>query len=290
MTIRTILVPVRGDGKGEGALDCARAIARRFNAHIDVIHARAKPADMLPYGVLMTDTMREAILSAAETQAGTEEERVRDLFKAYCEANDLVVTDDFTPDSKAGASKGVSISWRELTGKQAELVGVWGRLADLIVVPKPGKDLGANTLEAALMQTGTMTLMAPDGPVSNLGDGIAVAWNGTAEAARTVKALLPLLAQASSVSILTTDVDGTDSELGAPHVQRYLACHGIGSSVQEVGRDRDIGLALLDAAKAAGADILAMGAYGHSRRRELIMGGATNEVIKFAEMPVLMLH
>lgn len=285
MTIRTILLPVRGDGKGEGVLDHARQIAERFNAHIDVIHARAKPADMLPFGVLLTDSMRGTILDAAQAQAGAEEDRVRDLFKAYCEKNNLTVTDDF-----GDGSDGVSVSWRELTGKQADLIGRWGRLADLIVVPKPGKDLGLNTLEAALMQTGTLTLMCPDVPVSTVGDSIAVAWNGKAEAARVVKNLLPFMKQARAVSILTTDPDGANSELGAPHLQQYLSCHGIASSVQEVGTDREIGLALLNAAKTAGADVLAMGAYGHSRRRELIMGGATNEVIEFAEMPVLMLH
>ncbi len=285
MTIRTILVPVRGDSKGEGVLDHARAIAQRFNAHIDVIHARAKPADMLPFGVLMTDTMRETILNAAVAQAGAEEDRVRDLFKAYCETSNLVISDDY-----GDGSEGVTISWHELTGKQADLVGLWGRLADLIVVPKPGKGLGSNTLEAALMQTGALTLMCPDAAVSTLGDSIAVAWNGKAEAARVVKALLPLLQQASTVSILTTDMEGVSSELGPSHLQRYLACHGIGSSLQEVGTDKEIGVALLAAAKAAGADVLAMGAYGHSRRRELILGGATNEVVDFAEMPVLMLH
>jgi len=285
MPIRTLLLPVRGDGKGEGVLDHARLIAERFDSHIDVIHARAKPTDMLPFGVLMTDSMRETILSAAESQAGTEEDRVRDLFKAYCEKHNLSVNENF-----GDGSKGLSVSWHEMTGKQADLIGLWGRLADMIVVPKPGKDLGVNTLEAALMQTGTITLMCPDKPVSTLCEHIALAWNGKTEAARVVKSMMPMLKRASTVSILTTDVDGTHSELSPSDLQRYLSCHSVDASVQEVGTDREIGLALLHTVGKIGADVLAMGAYGHSRRRELIMGGATNEVIEFAEVPVLMLH
>lgn len=285
MTIRTILLPVRGDGKGEGVLDHARQIADRFNSHIDVIHARAKPTDLLPYGVLMTESMRSTILSAAEAQAGTEEDRVRDLFKAYCEKNSLAVVDEF-----GDGADGVSLTWHEMTGRQADIIGVWGCLADLIVVPKPGKDLGANTLEAALMQTGSLTLMCPDTPANSVGDNIAIAWNGKGEAARMVKTIMPLLKKASKVSILTTDPDGEVTELGADRLQRYLAVHGIDAGVQAVGTDKEIGLALLDAAKGAGADVMAMGAYGHSRRRELVMGGATHDVIEYADIPVLMLH
>lgn len=285
MTIRTILLPVRGDGKGEGVLDHARRIADRFNSHIDVIHARAKPTDLLPYGVLMTESMRETILGAAEAQAGGEEERVRNLFNDYCATHGLSVVDDSGDDAS-----GVTVSWHEMTGRQADIIGVWGCLADLVVVPKPGKDLGANTLEAALMQTGTLTLMCPDAPASNVGDSIAVAWNGKEEAARVVKSIMPLLKQASKVSILTTDPVGEVTELGAARLQHYLAAHGVDAGVQAVSTDKEIGLALLDATKAAGADVLAMGAYGHSRRRELVMGGATHDVIEYADIPVLMLH
>jgi len=285
MTIRTILLPVRGDGKGEHVLDHACKIAERFNSHIDVLHARAKPTDLLPYGVLMTDSMRKTILSAAETQAGTEEDRVRDLFKEYCEANSLRVVEE-----QGDGNNGVTVSWHEMTGKQADLIGVWGCLADMIVVPRPGKELGINTLEAALMQTGTLTLMCPDKPVSVIGESIALAWNGKEEAARVVKSVMPLLKQAGNVSILTTDPEGASMELGPARLQRYLAGHGVSASVQTVSTDKDIGLALLDATVAAGADVLAMGAYGHSRRRELVMGGATHDVIEFADIPVLMLH
>lgn len=285
MTIRTILLPVRGDGKGDGVLDHARKIADRFNSHIDVLHARAKPTDLLPYGVLMTDSMRKTILSAAEAQAEGEEDRVQDLFKDYCARNNLTIVDD-----QQASGSGVTVSWYELTGKQADLIGLHGCLADLIVVPKPSKDLGVNTLEAALMQTGTLTLMCPDKPVETLGDRVAIAWNGKEEAARVAKSIMPLLKQAGSVSILTTDPEGESLELGPDRLRRYLAGHGVVASVQSVSTDKEIGLALLDAAKAAGADVIAMGAYGHSRRRELVMGGATHDVIEFADMPVLMLH
>ena len=61
MTIRRILVPVRGDGKGEGVLDHAVSLARRFKAHVDVLHCRPRPEDMLPFGVSVPAMLRKAV-------------------------------------------------------------------------------------------------------------------------------------------------------------------------------------------------------------------------------------
>ena len=77
MTIRTILAPVRGDGKGEAVLDHAVAVAGRFGAHVLVVHARPNPGDMLPFGIPVTGAMKQAILDAAAANAAREEARVR---------------------------------------------------------------------------------------------------------------------------------------------------------------------------------------------------------------------
>lgn len=287
MTIRTILTPVRGDGKGEGVLDHALVIAKRFDAHLDVLHARPKPTDMLPYGVLMTDAMRKAVIEAAERQSGTEEDRVRKLFQDYCEARGLKVV-----QSMAEAGGGVTISWRELTGKQADLIGLWGRLSDVIAVAQPDSDknLGYNTLEAALLQTGRPVLMCPPKPVDKVGEHVAIAWNGSVEAASAVSAALPLLGKAERAIVLATGEDGETGQLTAQHLIDYLGLHGIKCDLHIFKPKASIGVSLLSAAKAANADTLLMGGYGHSRRRELIMGGATREVIDRADIPVLMQH
>lgn len=89
MGIRQILVPVRGDGKGEGVLDHALALAGRFKAHIDAVHCRPRPEDMLPFGISVPAMLKQSILSSAGGLADEEERRVRDLFASYCERNDL---------------------------------------------------------------------------------------------------------------------------------------------------------------------------------------------------------
>ncbi|MBT4888113.1 MAG: universal stress protein [Rhodospirillales bacterium] len=285
MTIRTILVPVRGDGKGEGVMDHAHALAKRFGAHIDAIHARARPQDLMPFGVLMTESMKATILDAAKQNAAQEEDRVRDLFNTYCKNNEIHIV--HTNDA---VSDGSSATWFESTGKQADLVGLFGRMADLVVVPKPDAELGINTLEASLMDAGALTLMCPPNKPQVLGDTIAVAWNGGAESARVIKAVLPALKLAKTVHILSNDVLGEKSGLTVTCMQIFLKRHGVNAEVHEFVRKDEIGEALLNAATDVGADMMVMGAYSHSRRRELVMGGATHYIIKNADMPILMLH
>lgn len=287
MTISTILVPVRGDGKGEGVLDHALALGRRYHAHLDVVHCRPRPEDMLPFGVSVPAVLKKDILASAATLADQEERNVKELFEAYCQRNDLVLVDQRPwPDDR------ISVSWREKTGKQAAVVGLQGRLADLIAVAQPDRDrtLGLNTLEAALLETGRLVLMCPSQPAGTLGLHVAVAWNGSAESARAVGAGLSILKAAEKVILLSMS-DGEKPALGPEQLADYLLNHGIEAAIEShKSRATAVGNTLLEATKSAGADVLLMGAYGQSRRRELVLGGVTQHVVDHADIPILMAH
>jgi nucleotide-binding universal stress UspA family protein len=288
MTIRDILVPVRGDGKGEGVLDHALALARRFNAHISAVHCRPRPEDMLPFGVYAPTAFREQITASATTLADDEESRVKALFQDYCRRHDLAVVDG----SLAAPKDRPSASWSEATGKQATVVAVRGRLADLIVVaqPDPELNLGRNTLEAALLETGRLVLLCPQAAVASIGRHVAVGWDGQAEAARAVAAAMPILAAADQVTLLSAET-GASVELAPEDLRKYLARHDRRAEVKTFrSRATEVAQGLLAAAREAGADVLMIGAYGHSRRRELIMGGVTQHIIEHTELPVLMIH
>ncbi|HEY9548697.1 MAG TPA: universal stress protein, partial [Kiloniellaceae bacterium] len=132
MTLRTILVPVRGDGKGEGILDHALSLAKRHNAHLEVVHCRPRPGDMIPYGVLVPSSLRETINTSAKLLADEEEGRMRKLFDDYCAKRGVEAVDSFPwPTDR------VTATWREVMGKQATVVGLRGRLADVIAVARP---------------------------------------------------------------------------------------------------------------------------------------------------------
>jgi nucleotide-binding universal stress UspA family protein len=288
MTIRNILVPIRGDGKGERVLDHALAVARRFNAHLMAVHCRARPEDMLPFGVFVPTSFRQQIASSATAMANDEEGRVKGLFQEYCRRHDLMVVDNVlaAPDDRPSAS------WSEATGKQAAVVAMRGRLADLIVVAQPDLDLnlGRNTLEAALLETGRLVLLCPSAEVASVGRHVAIGWDGHAEAARAVAAAMPILVAADQITVLSAET-GTALDLGPGELQAYLARHDGRAGVRTFrSRATEVAQGLLASAKEAGADALLIGAYGHSRRRELIMGGVTQHIIDHADLPVLMNH
>jgi len=287
MTIRTILVPIRGEGKGEQLLDHARALAEPFNAHIVAVHCRPRPEDMIPFGVAVPRAWRDQITASASGIADTEEEKVRQNFDAYVASRSLVRC-----DTRPAPQDKVTISFSEATGKQAAIVALRGRLASLVAVARPDREvnLGFNTLESALLETGRPVLLCPPAPVKTVGRHVAIAWNGSTEVCRAIAVGMPVIAKAERVSILSEE-DADDQALSAADLEAYLKEYGIEATPVPLstGGGR-IGQRLLASAKAAGADLLLMGAYGRSRGREMILGGATQSIIEETDLPVLLTH
>jgi len=182
--------------------------------------------------------------------------------------------------------------WREALGKQIDVMKSHGRLADLIVVAKPDRDrnLGANTLRAALFHSGRPVMMCPmrDSHPKVLCDHVAIAWNGSVTASRAVAMTTEILQSARAVSVLTAgeEVHGATAD----DLRGYLSARGIEATIERFSPDGSIGERLLEISGKVGADTLIMGAYHHSRERETMFGGDTQAVVDTAEMPVIMVH
>jgi nucleotide-binding universal stress UspA family protein len=182
--------------------------------------------------------------------------------------------------------------WVEEQGKQMDVIKSHGRLADLVAVAKPDRDrnLGVNSLKAALFHTGRPVLVCPPKPApAKLGERIAIAWNGSSQAARAVALALPLIQAAKQVFVL----DGGASDHGASgdELMRYMAIRGVAARREPIQAAEKPGATILTAAAGvAGADLLVMGAYSHSREYESVFGGATQHVVDHTTMPVVMVH
>lgn len=286
MAIRRILVPIRNDGKGENVLDHARALAGK-SGHIEAVHCRPAPEDLIPFGVSVPAILREQISKSGDDLANAEEAQITTQFEDYAKANKLTVVDIGKPHPK----NTLSATWRIERGKQANMVSARGRLADVVAVAKPDRDraVGRNTLEAALVNSGSLVMMCPPvSPPDKIGGHIALAWNGSREAARAVSLAMPLLVGAETVSAMT--IEGDQLELTGAHLLNFLADHDIKAVHTEINSAGNVGKALLEGAESLGADCLLMGAYGSSRGREMVFGGATQYVVDHANMPVLMAH
>ncbi len=280
-----ILVPVRGDGMGETVLSHAAALAHRHKAHIVVAHCRASPDGMMPYSVPLPGFMRKTILQQATELADQEERALRERLHEF--AGGLSLTETETPDGSVA-----TVQFIEEFGHMTDVVKHHGRLSDLIVVAKPDRDrnLGTNSLKAGLFQTGRPVLMCPsDGEMQqDFGAQIAVAWNGSLEAARTVGLTLSIAEAAEKVTILS-------GGKGEPHgatteeLVAYYRLRGIDADVHLFDA-RKPGVALLDKTVEIGAQLLIMGAYGHSHEHETLFGGNTQAVVDRAKIPVVMAH
>ena len=287
MSIAKILVPIRGDGKGENVLAHAAAIARRHNAHIEAVHCRARPQDMIPSGVAVPPALRKQLEAQMVELANAEEASLQEKFRARLAQLGLDLIETGIPPRDRP-----SAGWCEEQGKQMDVIKRHGRLADLVAVAKPDRDrnLGVNTLKAALFSTGRPVLVCPpaDTAPQVLGERIAIAWNGSAEASRAVALALPLIQAADEIIVL----DGGTGDHGASgdELLRYLEIRGVKARREPVSGGDNPGRAILAAAAAAGADLLVMGAYSHSREHESVFGGATQHVVDRTTMPVIMVH
>lgn len=280
-----ILVPVRGDGMGETVLAHAASLAHRHRAHIVVAHCRARPEDMVPTGLSLPSFARANIIAQAAELANQQEAELRESLHRMAGALDLTETD--RPDGSHA-----SIQFIEEFGRMADVIRHNGRLADLIVVAKPDRDrnLGTNALKSGLFQTGRPILMCQPHAAVDPGFGarIAVAWNGSLEAARTVALTLDLASAAEKLTVLTAG-RGEHHAASPEELLDYYRLRGI---IAEIHRfeARNPGLALLDKTVEVGASLLIMGAYGQSHERETLFGGNTQSVVDKANIPVVMGH
>ena len=160
------------------------------------------------------------------------------------------------------------------------------------------RDAGATlTLNAALFDSGRPVLVTPPGDQGgaskpfSVGGHVAISWNGSAEAARSVGSAMGLISKADKVTVLTVDSDRT-SAARAPELADYLEWHGVVPDTRTFSADSgpSIGEALLAECGTLGVDLLVMGAYTHSRVRQLILGGVTRHVLEQATLPLFMAH
>lgn len=202
---------------------------------------------------------------------------------------------------KLVATEGLNAEWRKVKSKGtsiAEEVIHHGIISDMVVIPQSQRDdgegLGDGFAEQVVMESGRPVLIIPSyGDFPDFGKSVLVAWNGTREAARAVFDSQPLMAHADKVDIswLNPDKTGDDMDLPGAELAVVLARHNIDVVVEAIPTGGlAAGEALLSHSADIGADLLVMGAYGHSRLREFVFGGATRTILASMTLPVLMSH
>lgn len=173
--------------------------------------------------------------------------------------------------------------------------------ADLVILGQhdPADDAAyaeRHFIESVVLQCGRPVLVVPyAGWFPNIGKTVMVAWNGTGESARAIRDALPLLRRANTVDVVSfpqPDAMGEPSGSPPQYAHDWLASHGVTAHLHTCATSNrdDTGEMLLSEAANRNADLIVMGAYGHSRMRELVLGGVTRTLLRSMTVPVLMSH
>jgi nucleotide-binding universal stress UspA family protein len=198
------------------------------------------------------------------------------------------------------ANGSFSAEWRSAFGSPDHMAALHGRYADLVILGQYDHDEEHAAScqprpEEVALQIGRPILVVPYvGGFADTGRRVLIGWDASREVTRAVNDAMPLLAAASSVTVLSIDPKQNAEDHGevpGADIALHLARHGVTAEVQStVSAGIGIGNALLSRASDLAADLLVMGAYGHSRTRERLIGGAARTVLSSMTLPVLMAH
>lgn len=283
---RSILASLTGLGGDRAVMETAIAAARIEGGHVTCLHARV---DALGAAAMVETMFPQSRYETGQLRAMSEEDaqrtaHARTVFDHAARQHDLPVCD-------APGQAPVSLGWLETRSVVDETVEeAWYH--DLVVTARE-PDLPAEHIGSLLMQSGRPLLLAPPRPEPILGRTIAIAWKAGAEAARAVTAASSWLERAERIFIFTVSHHAIGDErdrLSAERLAASLRWRGLDAEVQTDYATGPEARTLQSMACDRDVDLLVMGAYGHSRLREYVMGGVTQSILAGAVLPVLMVR
>jgi len=296
MTIARILAPLSGGADDEDAAadrsvaTTALAMGKLLQAQVRFLHVAIDPAAALPLlGEGMSGAMAAQLTEDLTGQAEKARATAEGFYRKLCEEQGLT---GLEPGEK-GQPKSFSVALDLAEGVEEEQVTARAKLSDLVLVAHPGaRDAGVSPVtEGVLFNSGRPVLVVPKGGLESLPKRMAVAWNGSAEAARAVALAMPILLHASEVVVISGEGDDAAEEALPSALADLLAVHGLQVSTWRYQPDDwPVGRSLITETRKSSAGLLVMGAYGHSRMREMLLGGATREALRAGDLGLLMAH
>lgn len=271
--MKSILLHIDHDAAMQARLQVALDMARATNGHITCLQA-------VSYEVFMPGDFYGSAIAAALPVIRENAEKLR------------------TEIEKAMEHEGVSFDWRFEYGTASQRLIEASPLADIVILgpAEAGTDgRGPSSLVGDVVTRAPVpVLVVPQGMTSfDIGAPMLVAWNGSAESAHALRAAVPLLACSCKVTLACVVEEGERGHFDLPSTEgaKYLSRHGIESELVELPRGQaKVADTLFAAAQLRECSLLVMGAYGHSRLAELVLGGVTRSMLSDPAMPVLLAH
>lgn len=278
MALKDIMVLVDSSAHSADRLDVAIKLATDHDAHLTGLFVRMVPH--VPQFVM--------------SQLGPE---VQDVQRKY--AQDAARAAHKIFEDKVRAA-GIRAEWRAVEGDLVDTVCLHAKYTDMVVMGQrdtsdDAMDGEDGLVDHVVLEAGRPVLVVPyAGKFKTIGSKVVLAWNASREATRAVNDAMPLLQKAREVEVLAINPRGGRAGHGdvpGADISLHLARHGVKANAEHIfSDDVDPGAMLLSRAADAGADLIVMGAYGRSRLRELVLGGATRHLLRHMTVPVLMAH
>ena len=277
MNLRSILVVANVGPQASAVIRGAATLAAQHDAHLVGLHV----IDVPPLPGYIGGDIPPQVFEIQRTRLISEAKEVEAVF------NNVL------------AEFQVHSEWRIAEGQTRSVVDLHARHSDLVCVGAPEPEatgFAAQTLgEELIFSAGRAVLTIPlDFSATTIGEYVAVAWNASREAARALGDAMSILSRARKVCAATVaddDMSDTQSSIVTADISHYLARHDVEVEAQTVHPgDVPTGKALHDWAHVQGADLIVMGAYGHTRLREVMLGGTTHWMLRHSTIPVLMSH
>ncbi len=281
MSYKDLLVVLDSAADSRERIGLAAVLAERFAAHLIGLYPVPNPE--FPRAAGYPDlALLESIYGEFRAKASEQAEQMREAFE------------------HAATLRGLSFEWRAVGEGEDADAALHARYADLAILGQLDPDDSRMAMirprpERIALACGRPILVVPyAGHFERIGQRVVIGWDASREATRAVNDALPLLAAAERVTVLAIDPrEGRDAhgEVPGADISLHLARHGVKAAIERtVSGDVPAGDVLLSRAADLGADLLVMGAYGHSRARELLLGGVTRTILASMTAPVLMSH
>ena len=275
--MRNILLPFEYIETIPHLVDCAVSLAKKYNSSVSgvAIHQRID-SFIAQEGSIVFDSLHHD---------ENKEEAIKYKEKFIDHINILKKSDTDLKDLK--------YKWLSEELENQKYLGDLSRVYNVVIISRPYQELQSaslSSIQTTLFDGGRPVMLIPMNKQIDIGKKVVISWNCTTESSRAVFAALPILKQASDVTILTVEKVITDGPSGE-QVSELLASHGIDAKPVTIsGDEKKIGDSILDFSQSVDADLIVKGAYTQSRLREIIIGGATRHLMLHSEIPIYLVN
>ena len=275
--MRNILLPFEYIETIPHLIDCAVSLAKKYNSSVSgvAIHQRID-SFIAQEGSIVFDSLHHD---------ENKEEAIKYKEKFIDHINILKKSDTDLKDLK--------YKWLSEELENQKYLGDLSRVYNVVIISRPYQELQSaslSSIQTTLFDGGRPVMLIPMNKQVDIGKKVVISWNCTTESSRAVFAALPILKQASDVTILTVEKVITDGPSGE-QVSELLASHGIDAKPVTIsGDEKKIGDSILNFSQSVDADLIVKGAYTQSRLREIIFGGATRHLMLHSEIPIYLVN